>query len=112
MLLKLPNNIEFPLNFKVLAQNILSEEVVGELVEFYDERTDTHYTIDIPENLQSYIISEIPMNFVQTCLPPDAGYYLTYSQIKEWKSESERIEDLRADILENDYRLTCLELGL
>ena len=75
--------------FERLAQdirnNISCGTVSGDLQMFLDSDIEYQTT------------NEIPTNFNQICLPQEAGRYLTYEQIKAWRSLAEvNIELLKA----------------
>lgn len=60
-------------------------------------------------------VDEIPTNFNQICLPQEAGRYLTYAEIKAWKPLKEiNLENIERDnyLLDNDYRISLIELGV
>lgn len=77
-----------PDDFTLLAQNAVTLEICGET------------------NENGYFeVEEIPEGFEQRCLPPEAGKFLTYQQIKSWKSDKEKIINLESSLAETNVTL-------
>lgn len=93
--------------FKRLSQdirnNISCGEIIGDLQLF------------LSSGIEYQEVTEIPTNFNQICLPQEAGRYLTYEQIKAWRSLAEtNVDNVKKDdyLLDLDYRVSMMELGV